>query len=226
MAKRKILYKIAGKKWFRRLFFSGILLFFLIVSAIIISNTLVENSAENLIYTRVEDIPANKAGLLLGTSKYVAKGRENKFYKYRIQAAVDLYNAGKIEYIIVSGDNGTIQYNEPVTMQQDLIAMGIPKEKIFLDYAGFRTLDSVVRCREIFSQNAITVISQEFHNERAVFIARKKGMEAIGYNAASVGSGTGIKTYLREYLARVKMVLDLYLLHEQPKYLGEKVNIP
>jgi SanA protein len=109
-------------------------------------------------------------------------------------------------------------------MKTDLMAQGIPEERIHLDYAGFRTLDSMVRCKEIFGQNKVTVISQHYHNERAIYIAHKKGIDAIGFNAIDVGGSYGIKNHTREKLARVKMILDL-LLNKQPKYLGEKIKI-
>ena len=210
-------------KWF---FSIGILFSLLTITLVFISNSLVESRSRESIFTDTETIPANKVGLLLGTAKYTKNGWINRFYQYRIDAVVDLYKAGKISYIIVSGDNGTKDYNEPMMMKEDLIKEDIPEEKIFLDYAGFRTLDSVVRCREIFGQNSITVISQEFHNERAIFIAENKEMRAIGYNAESLETTSGIKTYTREYLARVKMMLDLYVLDVQPKYLGDKILIP
>jgi SanA protein len=109
-------------------------------------------------------------------------------------------------------------------LKKDLIKRGIPASKIFLDYAGFRTLDSVVRCREIFGQHAVTIISQPFHNERAVFIARNKGIKAIGFNARDVNKYYGFKTQAREKLARGKMVLDL-IFNKQPRFLGEKIII-
>jgi SanA protein len=94
-----------------------------------------------------------------------------------------------------------------------------------LDYAGFRTLDSVVRCREVFSEDSITIISQEFHNQRALFIANKSGVNAIAFNAQEVSKNYSLKTCIREYFARVKCVLDIYILHTDPKFLGEKIKI-
>jgi len=184
----------------------------------------VEFRTKNYIYDDVNNIPQNEVGLLLGTSKYLPYGGENLFYKYRIEAAVELYKNNKINYIIVSGDNSTKEYNEPVNMMDDLIKEGVKKEDIFLDFAGFRTLDSVVRSKEVFDEDKITIISQEFHNERAIFIAMSRNIEAIGYNAKDVSFKYGFKTYIREYLARVKMVIDI-LINKQPKYLGEKILI-
>lgn len=174
----------------------------------------------HLIYDDLSAIPKNKVGLLLGTGKYAASGNINLFYKYRIDTAVKLYKAGKIEYILVSGDNSTKDYDEPSDFKNDLIAKGIPEENIFLDYAGFRTLDSVVRAKEIFGQTSITFISQKFHNQRAIYIAKHHNINAIGFNAKDV-----YKSHFREYLARSKASLDL-VFNIQPKFLGNPIKIP
>jgi len=191
---------------------------------IIVSNSIVERKTKNSLFDNTEVIPKNKVGLLLGTGKHLRDGRINLFYKYRIEAAAKLFNSKKIDFILVSGDNGTKEYDEPTAIENDLRAKGIPKEKIYLDYAGFRTLDSVVRSKMIFGQDSITVISQPFHNKRAIYIAQKKGIQAVGYNAEDVKGYYGLKTKLREKLARAKMVLDV-IFGKKPKFLGEKVEI-
>ncbi len=184
----------------------------------------VDQQTEDRTFSNIEKIEYHKVGLLLGTSKYVRQGEINKYYQNRIDAAVALYKAGKISYILVSGDNATASYNEPMTMKRDLVAMGVQEECIILDYAGFRTLDSVVRCKEIFGQTSVTVISQQWHNERAIYIAEAKEMEMIGFNAKDVTVSYGFKTQLREKLARCKMVLDL-LVGKRPKFGGERIII-
>ena len=191
---------------------------------ILLSYYIVELRARNRVYDNIDELPYNKVGLVLGTTKYVYGSTLNPYYINRIDAAAQLFFEGKVEYIIVSGDNGQIEYNEPIKMKQDLIEKGIPEDRIFPDYAGFRTLDSIVRSREIFSQEKITVISQEFHNERAVFIALSKDIDAVGYNAKDVSYKTGFKTNVREIFARVKMMFDL-AVGVQPKFLGEKITI-
>lgn len=191
---------------------------------IFVSGKLVENTAKGKIYSSTEETPKNKVGLLLGTSKYVIGGRINLYYQYRIEAAVKLFEAGKIDFILVSGDNSLKEYDEPTTIKKDLVKMGIPPSKIFLDYAGFRTLDSVVRSRVIFGQENITVISQQFHNERAIYIATSKGINAVGFNAQDVSEAYGFKTRLRERFARVKMMMDL-VFGKEPKFYGEKISI-
>lgn len=176
------------------------------------------------VYANMDELPNQKVGLVLGTSKWLVSGSQNPYFKYRIDAAVQLYRAGKIEFIIVSGDNGTQAYNEPKEMMNELMKQGIPEDKIFADYAGFRTLDSVIRCKEIFGQEEFTIISQPFHNERAVFLARAKGIRAIGFNAQDLKGKSGFKTQLREVFARVKVFIDL-ITAKQPKFLGEKIEV-
>ena len=208
------------KKIFELLIFFGLLSY----ASIIFSNDKIINNAKHKTFNLSSEIPKNKVGVVLGASKYVKNGRINLFYKYRVDAAVALYKAGKIDFVLVSGDNGSKDYDEPSTFKEDLIARGIPEEKIHLDYAGFRTLDSMVRAKEIFGQDSITVISQKFHNERAIYLANRHDIYAIGFNAKDVSARYGFKVGVRERLARVKMVLDL-LIGKQPKYLGKKIAI-
>ena len=146
------------------------------------------------------------------------------FFYYRIEAAVSLFKANKVEYIVISGDNSEKYYNEPEDMKAELLKAGIPSDKIYLDYAGFRTYDSIVRMNKIFGQNRFIIISQEFHNRRALYIARSFGMESYGFNAKDVDRYNGFKTKLREQFARVKVFVDL-LINKQPKFLGEKIEI-
>ena len=177
-------------------------------------------SAKGLNYNDVNTIPKNKVGLVLGTSKFAPSGNINLFYKHRVNATVELYNAGKIEYVLVSGDNSRKDYDESSDFKNDLIEKGIPENRIFLDYAGFRTLDSIVRAKEIFGQSSLTIISQKFHNERAIYIANHYNIKAIAYNAKDV-----FKRPFREYLARTKASLDL-VFNVKPKFLGEQITIP
>ncbi len=185
----------------------------------------VAKSAEGKLYDDASALPPHKVGLLLGTAKYVQNGRINLYYQYRIQAAWDLLQAGKVQYLVISGDNSRPDYNEPEMMKQDLMALGANEKHLFLDYAGFRTFDSVLRLRDVFGQQEAIVISQAFHNERALYIASREGMALVGYNAQDVGRRAGRKVQMRERLARVKVFWD-YLSNTQPKYLGEAVAIP
>lgn len=176
-------------------------------------------------YDSTSLIPANKVGLLLGTSKFTKRGNENQHYRNRIDAAAGLFKAGKIEYILASGDNSRRSYDEPTQMKADLVAFGVPADRVVLDYAGFRTLDSIVRAQKIFGQQKITIISQRFHNERAIYLAQSQGIEAVGFDAPDATAFYGFKTKLREKFARVAAFLDLHLWSRQPKFLGEPVLI-
>ena len=209
----------------RKLFKIGLKLITLVLVILFISSAYVEVIAWNKTYNETSEIPYNKVGLVLGTSKYLMDGRINLFYSYRIEATVKLYKAKKVKYIIVSGDNGNVNYDEPSTFKEDLVNKGIPSENIFLDYAGFRTLDSMIRCKEIFGQESVTVISQQFHNKRAIVIANSKAIDAIGFNAKNVGGEGGLKVKIREVFARVKLSIDL-LFNVTPKFLGDKIIIP
>ncbi|MEG0927646.1 MULTISPECIES: SanA/YdcF family protein [Chryseobacterium] len=189
------------------------------------ANYSIKNESAPLVSYNIQDVPEAKTALLLGTGKTLSNGMPNAYFYNRIKAATDLYKTGKIQYIIVSGDNSTKDYNEPEDMQAALVQQGVPQDKIILDHAGFRTLDSVVRAKDIFGQTKIVIISQKFHNERAVFLAQKNGMEAFGYNAEDVNKYAGLKTNMREYLAKAKVYWDL-LFGVEPKFGGEKIIIP
>ncbi|RSC93776.1 SanA/YdcF family protein [Tenacibaculum singaporense] len=196
----------------------------LVVTSIYVSNKVIINNAEGKLFNSTENISKNKVGLLLGTVKYLSDGRINLYYQFRLNAAVELYKAEKIDFILVSGDNSSQGYDEPTDFKNDLIEAGIPESKIYLDYAGFRTLDSMVRVKEVFGQTSVTIISQQFHNERALYLANHFDIEAIGYNARGVSGKKAVKVQLREYLARVKVFVDI-LLNVNPKFLGEPVEI-
>ncbi|MET3537978.1 SanA/YdcF family protein [Chryseobacterium limigenitum] len=189
------------------------------------ANYSIKKESDASVSYNMADVPETKTALLLGTSKNLNSGLPNAYFYNRIQAAIDLYKSGKIKYIIVSGDNSTKDYNEPEDMLLTLMKYGIPQDRIFLDHAGFRTLDSVVRAKEIFGQTKLVIISQKFHNERAVFLAKKNGIEAYGYNAKDVNKYAGFKTNMREYLAKAKAYWDL-IFGVEPKFGGEKILIP
>ena len=188
------------------------------------ANHKIETETKNFVSYDIQKLPNEKVGLLLGTSKILKSGWRNLYFFNRIDAAEQLYKSGKIKYILISGDNSTKDYSEPEDMQAELLKRGIPADKIVLDFAGFRTLDSVVRAKEIFGQNSFIIISQKFHNERAVFLAQHYGIKAYGFNAKDVNKYFGFKTKVREYFARAKVFVD-FLLGVEPKFGGEKVEI-
>ena len=148
-----------------------------------LSDRWIEQQATHWLYDRVEDLPEADVALVLGCAKTLSNGRSNLYFQYRIDAAAEAFTKGKCRYLIVSGDNSIQSYNEPDLMKEALILRGVPEDRIVCDYAGLRTLDSVVRANKIFGQRALLVISQQFHNERAIYIARQSGIEMIGLNA-------------------------------------------
>ncbi len=201
------------------------LLVSLLAVAVIVIPHAVISSYGRYSFDRLERTPPVYCAILLGTSKYLRGGKKNLYYKYRIEAAIRLYASGKCRKIIVSGDNGTKYYNEPRAMKEDLINAGVRKEDVICDYAGFRTLDSIIRFKKVFGRQRGVVVSQKFHNERAIYIGRAYGIELYGYNALDVGVRSGLKTRLREVLSRVMCVLDVELLHTGPRFLGKGVKV-
>ena len=183
-------------------------------------------SSRPYLHDDLASVPAREAALVLGTSKYLPGGRINLFYQYRIDAAAALYHAGKVRYFIVSGDNRSHYYNEPAQMRADLVKAGIPASHIQPDYAGLRTLDSILRAREIFGQSDYLIVSQPFHNARAVFLARHHGQTPIAYNAADpAATQRSMKVYIREIGARVKAVWDL-LSNTRARHYGDPIPFP
>lgn len=179
-----------------------------------------------LIYENIDLIPHNKVALLLGTNPLNRQGRPNPYFTNRIDIAAKLYHAGKADYIIASGDNHTKEYDEPTAMRDSLIAHGVPDSRIILDYAGFRTLDSVVRAKEVFGCDSLTIISQRDHCERALYLAEANGINAVAITAATqAGRRVRARLAMRELLARDKMILDLWF-GKRPHFLGESITIP
>lgn len=200
----------------------------LIIGAIVFiayTNATILHNPALFIYSDLNDLKPHKVALVLGTSQRKVGGGDNPFFVNRIEAAVKLYQVGKIEKILVSGDNAEVSYNEPKAMQKALLEKGIPQEDIVLDYAGFRTLDSVIRARDVFGQNDMVIVSQEFHVKRAVYIARTLGIDAQGFVAEGVSVKFNLRTQIREVLARTQAWVDVHILNRQPKFLGEKEEI-
>ena len=218
--------KAQTRHWRRCLVVAFALILVLCGSMIGICNAVVKHHAKDKMYSDVNDIPYRKVGLVLGTISIV-NGYQNRYYNYRMDAAAQLYFANKVSYLLLSGDNHVSHYNEPESMRRSLIERGVPDSVIYLDCAGFRTFDSMVRAKKVFAQNALTVISQEWHNERALFIAEHYDLDAIAFCAQDYTAGRKIywKNHLREALAKVKVVLDL-MVNKQPHFLGNIEPIP
>lgn len=187
---------------------------------------MVNRNAEGRTYTAIESIPAREVGLVLGCSRQLPDGRSNTFFANRIQAAARLYRAGKVSYLLVSGDKHGPAYDEPSDMRESLILAGVPADRIFRDDAGFSTRDSILRARWIFGQTHLTIVSQEFHNQRAIWLARREGIDAIGYNAPEVTLYGSFGTRLREVLSRANLMLDFLGLRTPARPLGPPVTIP
>ncbi len=210
-------------KWLKKIFFISLALGIICFLGSLWANVHVKSHAEKKMFDKTSKIPKNRVGLVLGTSKYMVGGGINGYFKHRMDAAYQLYKNKKVDRLIVSGDNHKKGYNEPQQMKDYLVDLGVKEDHIYLDYAGFRTFDSMIRAKEIFGQDTLTIISQKFHNERALFICESVGVEAVAYNAKMPYFTKRMR--IREYLAKCKAVLDIYLLRTKPKFLGEKIEI-
>ncbi len=197
----------------------------LTVLAFVSINFWISSTTENQVIDSLDEIPNKKVALILGTSKKMIGGADNQFFHKRIAAAAQLYHLGKVKHILVSGDNRTQYYNEPQDMYEALLELMVPADAITKDYAGLRTLDSVVRCKEIFGQESVVIITQRFHAHRALFIANHYDLDAISYPAEFPEHEGATKVVLREYFARIKAVLDLYFFKTPPKHLGDREKI-
>jgi SanA protein len=209
--------------WRKRLRFAAVALVFALCLGF--ADWFVGLGGGSNVYTNVADAPNRPIALVLGTSRTVEGGRMNLFYTPRIAGAAELYHAGKVRAIVVSGDNGSTDYNEPELMKDDLIARGVPAEHITCDYAGFSTLDSIMRIEAVFQEDAYIVVSQEFHVRRALFLAAKPGHDAVGFAVSGPEGYWGTKVRLREVLARSKAFLDVYLFDSAPTFLGPPIEV-
>lgn len=192
--------------------------------ASVVTERIVTSSASGRLYDVPADVPLRDVAVVLGTSPKVAGGRPNVLYEARIDAAAQLYTAGRVKCLLVSGDNGDLRYNEPTRMRADLIRRGIPAKDVVCDYAGFRTLDSIVRAQKVFGQDRYVIVSQPFHNERAVYLARQRGIDAIAYNAVEAPLGPAL--WMRERFARFTAILDVNVFNRQPRFLGKREAMP
>lgn len=177
------------------------------------------NSHSGKIYDRVEDLPRSETALLLGCAEKTSEGLENKYFRARINAAAQLYHTGKVKEILISGDNSRTDYDEPTAMKQALLALDVPESSIRLDYAGRRTLDSVVRARDVFQVRKMIVITQEYHACRALFLAAEHEVDAVAFAAAeNVSDRTKFFNHAREYLARTAAWIDVKILKRKPHF--------
>ena len=209
----------------RKVLWVGLFVFLFSALLLFIGNWWVIESTQKDIFSDYAKLPTNPVGLVLGTSNRLSNGSPNPFFDNRMLVAADLYKLGKVSHIIVSGDNRTKYYNEPLMMKRALVNLGVPDSAITLDYAGLRTLDSVIRSKEIFGQDNITIITQPFHSYRAIFISHYYHINAVAMVVQELPEDTSVKIYVREYFARAKAILDLYILKTVPRHLGDKEPI-
>lgn len=201
-------------------------LFLFIASFIfaMVANIVIAVGYDRYLYHDIEQVPRKDVALVLGTSRLVS-GRPNLYYTTRIRAAADLYHAGIVRKILVSGDNAQKEYNEPRDMKKDLMALGVGEEDIYRDYAGFRTLDSIIRANKVFLLKEFIIVSQPFQCERALFIARNRDISAIAFASPDIRHPGRARILLREFFARVKAGIDIWLIDKSPMYLGERITI-
>ena len=190
-----------------------------------VSYLIPEIASSRRVFRTADAVPKSPVAVVLGTSEFLADGRKNAFFTARMAAAAELYGKGKADCILVSGDNSAEEYNETRAMQLALMDLGIPPERIFLDYAGFRTLDSVVRAVSVFGQKRFVIVTQAFQADRALLIARSVGADAVAYAASDPGFLSAPMTYLREIPARALAFYDVLLAKTGAKYLGVPVRI-
>ncbi len=216
-----------GVFWKRARLLAGLVLFGGAVSLglIAFSNWWITRNTRAHIVTDPQRLPIHDVALVLGTSSRLRTGGPNPFFEGRMTTAAELYLQGKVRHLLVSGDNGRKSYDEPTAMRESLVARGVPTESITLDYAGFRTLDSMARANAVFGLERFVIITDDFHQPRAVFLARSVGLEVVGFPSRHVPFQWSKKTRSREVASRFKACLDVYLLHTKPKFYGPPVVI-
>lgn len=207
-------------KKFRRWLQVMVILILAGLLAVVVADLLCRNAASGKIFRTTESVPANDVALVLGTSKKTARGNPNLHFTQRIKAAAELFKSGKVHHLIVSGDNSLKTYDEPTDMRDALVAAGVPTNAITCDYAGFRTLDSVVRAKTVFGLTNFTIVTEEFHCPRSLWIAQRHGVNAVAFAAPDLSARWSARVKMREALARTWCAVDLYLLNRQPKFSG------
>ena len=211
---REVSRNLIFMKWIYRFYYTGIAVLFTLG----LCNKIIIDRSENYLFNSIEEVPPKETALVLGASKNYSNGNINQYFKNRMETAAELYHSGKVKQILVSGDNHIKEYDETTDMANYLISLGVPKDKIILDYAGFRTLDSVIRAKKVFNCSALIIVTQKFHNQRAVYVARKNGIDAVGLNSPDVGNQNNY-THARELLAKTLMIFDIHLFKTKPKFL-------
>ena len=212
--------RISSRKLWRRLLAAGVITFFLMIGLMVLADRVCQSASNGKIFRSTETIPTNAVALVLGTGKLTTRGNPNLHFNQRIEAAAELFKSGKVRHLLVSGDNSVKNYDEPTDMRNALVTAGVPTNAITRDYAGFRTLDSVVRAKTVFGLTNFTIVTEEFHRPRSVWIAQKHGMNVVAFAAPDLSARWSARVKIREALARVWCAIDLYVLNRQPKFSG------
>lgn len=195
------------------------------IVTIFTANWWIVRSTDARVFRDAQAIPSNSVGLVLGTSPRLKSGAVNWHFKVRMEAAAKLFREGKVQHLLLSGDNHVKEYDEPTEMKEALLKLGVPEAAMTLDYAGFRTLDSVVRAKAVFGQKKLTIITEDFHAHRSAFLASHFGLESVVFCAEPLGARWAVRMQIREMGARCKAALDAYVLWTKPKFLGDKIEI-
>ena len=188
------------------------------------TNEAVLSGVQGRIYTSVDSVPPARAALVLGTSPLFG-GNKNPFFERRMDAAAELYRAKKVQKLLVSGDNGTRYYDEPTAMRKALMQRGVPEQDIVVDYAGFHTLDSVVRAHRVFGLDRCIIVTDDFHLPRAIYIADNEKLQVVGFQTVPLPRSISPRTHFRELLSRTLIWLDINVFNRQPKFLGPRQPI-
>jgi SanA protein len=183
-----------------------------------------DSEAEPYATDRVDAAQNADVALVLGAAPFLDDGRPNRFFEYRLDAAADLFRAGKVKYLLASGDSINPSYDETTAMKRGLVKRGVPAEAIYRDTAGVRTLDSVLRARDLYGQSRVVIVSQDFHVRRAIWLARKHGIEAFGLDAPGISPFDHLDTWVRQFPSALKAVLDVWT-GSVAQYRGKPVRV-
>lgn len=212
-------------KWCARHWRKFAIFFLVVVCVIVAANLWILGAARGSVYNDISSVPTNDIGLVLGTGPFTGKGSTNLHFVVRVEAAAKLYKSGKVKHLLLSGDNHIRGYDEPTEMKNALLKLGVPQSVMTLDYAGLRTLDSMERARKIFGQTNLTLITEQFHSARSLFLARHFGIHAVVFCAEPLPAAWNYTVNLREAAARVLAVGDVYVWHRGARHLGEPIAI-
>lgn len=190
------------------------------------TNAWVLLSAKSRCYESLELVPSRDVAVVLGTSPRLSSGSSNPFFESRMDAAAELYKRGKVRHILVSGDNRRKDYDEPTAMRDALVKRGIPEQAVSMDFAGLRTLDTVERARAVFGLSEALIVTDDFHLARSLFLAKAKGLDAVGVCGVRVRWSWSKKTRCREVVSRTLAWLDVYVLGTKPRHYGPREHLP